>query len=265
MPDDHLLLRPDPPPEPQEPRPHPTKVAFDKFSLAISAAALVAAAFAAWFTYRQANIAEAALNFARTSAEEQSKVVDRSLRAAERSAAAAEVSNTHARRSADLASAHLESTVRFFHTDERARVGFFAVMRKTEFAIGKKLKFRAELKNTGKTQALRLHGRAWLSVGPRFVPDYKGGRDVDAQIESQTDVAPGVSKYSDLSLNVDEALLRAINAGKMHIFLYGKVSYMDIFDPKTIHWTYWCSVFPPREGGVDSTELDVCDTHNHST
>ena len=169
--------------------------------------------------------------------------MQKSTNAATKAAKAAEDSVTLARENA--------------HLDQRAWVDITDISGFPE--AGKPFIVTIQVNNVGKTFAKNLKGSPIIDPRPiGEVPDFAAKvAEVEEKNKGRSDVVvssallppngrvTGTIKASDG--NISQQAFDNVKANQIRIFLYGRVTYEDIFNSK--HWTTYCSVLLPRTTG----------------
>ena len=240
-------------------RPHHWTIGLSIGAIVVALGSAGVALYSAHFASLQYELAMGVREDAKQSAQKQASDLERTRTAAEKSADAADGSRDSARRSADIAQQQLQNSLRLFALDQRARVTLFSALRATDVIAGKSVRFRCEMKNTGKTPAVGFQGQMWINIKEKFTPDYP-----NVSQTSKGDIGAGASHFFDIEIPINQAQIDAFKAHTMRIFVYGKAEYTDTFNPKQIRHIQWCGSFPPVIAGIESTELDLCEVHNSS-
>jgi hypothetical protein len=119
--------------------------------------------------------------------------------------------------------------------------------------VGKQLTASVTYKNTGKTFARNLkiaffaHG---VDKGEK--PNFARVDEEPKFEQSIVLLAPGEEttshRLSKKGEPITEEEMKRINSGELEFFVYGKITYMDVFDCP--HWTTFCGRYN-RSGGYD--------------
>jgi hypothetical protein len=116
------------------------------------------------------------------------------------------------------------------------------------------------VKNTGKTFARQIKiGFARRTLPKGQFPNFSEAAPTTKESETISLLAPNVEYTFDTNVKVlkkvDQEALNALNSGEWVVFVFGQVTYTDIFD--CAHWTEFCFQFNPATGQFPS-----CENHN---
>jgi hypothetical protein len=151
----------------------------------------------------------------------------------------------------------LIDTKKAFIVGERAWVAPVSTGLRSEPAkVGSGTIFVVPYTNTGKT--LALHVRSWINRTD--IPHLQQITDSDpiGTGGGYAILPPGsVDNTSTSGIPITESDVKGIKRGAIHVFIYGTISYDDIFGKS--HWTQFC--FYP---GPDLNSFGPCDRHNRT-
>ena len=130
----------------------------------------------------------------------------------------------------------------------------------------KPLNIPVTIKNTGKTPALDVTALACASVVKKNVkPTFSYNKILDP-IQSRMIILPNDEKTTEINIEDSQRIsadgkltkeaIDYLNSGKETIYIYGKITYKDIFDEQ--HWTTFCYIYNP----VDGYSI-ICEEYNN--
>lgn len=228
---------------------------------------LAAAAFTAWQAYEshQARIdAREAAKVARQDAKDAAALARADSQAAiQRQLDAAKASQEQAERSAKAAEASASIAAQSLHISERAYVDV-AISLKKPLTVGEEIAIKFIAKNTGRTPAVKLHGRSGMALDlipfsdeqarPRALGD-------TARRASPSEVTLGsgsqVEAYPSNGKPLTQEMFDSINQNKALLYAFALVDYRDIFNRQ--HQIEVCGVYNPT-----LSSFDVCPRNNNS-
>jgi hypothetical protein len=155
------------------------------------------------------------------------------------------------------ATAQLDSQRNALRLERRAWVGADQAL-KPFVQAGRPVAVSVQIVNTGQSPGLRVESNNRLvpvELGQAFKPEFP---DLPTRPSSPA-LLPGMRTTATVVSNwtVTDARLSAIKDGKLTVYLYGRITYRDIFNQ-------------PREGGYcmtitrDLSGLQFCDDHNYA-
>jgi hypothetical protein len=149
------------------------------------------------------------------------------------------------------AQSSIEQVERNAHLDQRAWVAVTDI-NATGPEVGKIWNIQLIAQNTGKTFAKSLKIFARRQTLPKGrIPDFESEERKAFLGEEGSVLAPNghtdIPMVSDHPSPVDETYFGKINSGDQIVFLYGRLTYDDIFTCP--HWTTFCLTFDPSSGG----------------
>lgn len=213
-------------------------------------------------------IANDALKDTRESSKEQS---DRAERMAKANEIIAQASKQSVETAKGIAKKSLNATIDNFHLEQRAWVGVINVSegqhteggKKVYIKEGGKLTGNLVLNNSGKTPAQNVKsivGVSCLESSAEFRPIYK--KDATKNGPTITTIQPGATQAAPFPpFPIDKIASKAdienIVSGNYIIYVFGKISYQDIF--RNQHTTTYC-MFLDR----DLTTLHDCNINNEA-
>jgi hypothetical protein len=176
------------------------------------------------------------------------KQTDRVIAADERLAGAMESSVAQAQKT-------LDASIKSFQLEQRAWVGVEGI--NGDIQLNKPYSILVAFRNSGKTPAKQV------SLHMQFNPVRKGEAlkfTYSEPISSQGFVPPnGTFTSSEISptrgVPLGESEMELIKSGKLRAYLYGTVTYEDIFNRS--HWMRFCYFI-----GIDAKSYTACDGHN---
>lgn len=159
-----------------------------------------------------------------------------------------------AKRAADIAKDSFDSTVKSFRLDQRAWVGVTEYPQ-PELKAGR-VAYTVAIKNVGKTPALKILPNLSFDLVPEgkgFSPTYEGERRSCSMLQPGMTLA--VPTAATLMLEEDQ--VEFLKSGRLTLYLYGKISYEDVFD--RAYCSTFC-VFYDR-----NMEIQSCNYYNKET
>lgn len=167
----------------------------------------------------------------------------KSTDAATKAAKAAEDSVTFARESA--------------HLDQRAWVGPMGI-RGNPPEVNKDFVADVTVKNRGRTFARKVEVKWHVREVPRQqTPDFDNEMDTPSQTSNSVGLMPPDGEYiikAHGAVRPDQAIVDRIQSGAVRVFIFGKLTYTDVFDCS--HWTTFCYALK-----TDGT-YEIWETHN---
>ena len=156
-----------------------------------------------------------------------------------------------------LTTTSLKATVDQFHLEQRAWVGPLSAS-DFNFTPGQPISYRIVFQNSGKTPALHERHQIMCRSFPKAGPvDFTYPKPTG--IISTTTIQPGMTfenmTFSEVILS--QRQVDAIRSGAAVPYLYGKITYDDVFSIK--HHTTFCFVISP-----DLQRSEFCDKYNEA-
>lgn len=162
-------------------------------------------------------------------------------------------------RAADIAERALNTNIENFRLDQRAWINVGRTIYPSELKAGVSQvdTIGMEFVNSGKTQAIDVRAviaaRTMFKDVP-FSPAYQGTAP-----NSRTNLRPGVPFSVRLpNVTLSQEQVTAIRSGSLRLYVYGEISYQDIFTSH--HCTKFCIYFSP-----DLKETGFCGVYNEMT
>ncbi len=164
-----------------------------------------------------------------------------------------------------LSKVALKQSITISRLEQRAWISTLSIP-KVKPEIGKQLNIPVAFKNNGKTPADNVTTLVYMSMvkkGERPIFSYK---DISGQIISRGIMLPDDVRTVEIPMEweirdklIDGKLTKEmfdiLNAGIETIYIYGKISYNDIFGES--HWTTFCYIYDPSDG-----YSITCEEHN---
>jgi hypothetical protein len=248
--DDFLIQRPRLP-EPTEKRPHNWQIGLGVAALVLSLGASLAAGFSAYYTYRQAYEAHEARIDANKASAAQAADVERSRRAAEKSATAAEklaseVSTSNLQAKAGLEASTKQSrdslgaSIAASRLDQRAWVSVTNCELVKEPDAGEGFTVRCHIQNTGKTPALFLihSGEIDVSNMELKIPDWTKMPRSPAAVLFPGDTQKSYDELFPANTEINKRALDFYRSKAEEIWVRVHITYADVFGRN--HYTDSC-------------------------
>jgi hypothetical protein len=152
----------------------------------------------------------------------------------------------------------LNTTIDNFHSEQRAWIGMLGV-KNLKISAGQEAKFEVLFENTGKSPALNVE----VDVTGKSIPsnaEMTFTYPTPSGIRSNMVVQPGMREMipsAGGTIPTGEQI-EAIKTGQAILYLYGKVSYNDVFNIP--HHTTFCVIIQPDlSTGIDCEEYNYAD------
>jgi hypothetical protein len=272
--DDRYLLGERPQPEQTQLAQHPNEQRRANLALLI---ALIAACFTAWQVWESH---EARID-AKIASDKQTADVERSMRAAEASATAAQnlvVTESRAARASEHAA---YAAARSAKSSEQS-----LILTRKEIMLSNQPfldiidnkilhlvtpnvmpSVMTRIYNGGKGLARGFSAKEWMNIAPQFV--FEEGLNPEETL-SLVDMPPGRSSMVTMMtawpmpLTVEQS--NDINAGLLKLYIYGIAKYSDDILDQPRHYTWrWCYWYDPNRPRPDAMLLTACPEHNNTS
>ncbi|MDQ2867364.1 MAG: hypothetical protein M3R59_02975 [Verrucomicrobiota bacterium] len=124
------------------------------------------------------------------------------------------------------------------HLEQRAWIGVDEIVNTP--VVGQKCTVKVVCKNTGRTFASKVHIVTVVSVQPIWqIPDFEAGVEFLPTASNSLVPPEGTVNGSSTTDEITEDFMNKLETGESVIFVYGKITYDDVFNCH--HWTTFCS------------------------